>query len=454
MLQINFPISDVMDTALRPIAQQVMRNLLDAIGMKRIFEDHISYEAIGWSNTNVSDENKDPTFVENSVVANVNYTFDKNNLLWPTILTALDSQQLMNTYTMNDALAKLFVDTDSNIFVREHPKPVGVNMECSAYFEDLSTAVQFINTVNTYMVNGVTTMDLDYIYYLPKAAWLFLHRLYRYMDPSGDGFHEWLTSNSNNIIHLVTNRDDLSDRAYGIRKVAPNCLYGIQVKSDEPQAFMGGKAPNLFQVDFSMGTQFNLPDLFMINYPIAIGNKLLEKQLIGDYVYNLPYHDIDHVFEAHNELAQLFFGTKFERKVRHVPIYDEWLPPRTPNYTPFLTAVVLLDGIDDPEIDSTTIDLREAFPDLPESIFDLYQKVGKRALIFGDSVHIGIYRNNTLIEQSTITYDPENLVISFPNRETTPIYRLVLQANFESVARLTSQRIWHIDLTGDPNGHS
>ncbi len=445
MYELMFSVPDTYHTALRPVARRVVRSIMKDLGIASLFKDRVSFESFGETTATVSSTHRDPTITENTLTTIIKYSTKVDDMIWPVAGANIDYEQAAGTASLAAQLNKIVMDPIHGIYVTEYNKPVSMNMECTFVLIDIMDAMNILQKLNMYMTNGVAVMDLDFTYYMPAIVSETLYTMYKHIEPSGEGFKQWLVDNSDGLIEFNLNRDDMGDTAISIRKTYANSLYGISIGSSEPEPVGDTKSPDGYSINISVGCQFSLTNSLAVLFPIVINNILTESIFIQPERYVIKNADMDNIFFSLNEFKKAHLVPLSYMRTKRLPYYDNWQPPVLMGFTPFLINLVTLDDIDNPEA-TTVVNLEQEFVGLLPAVIDELRHIGLRVLSLNGHINLSVYANDTMISPSAINYDPLTTELTLTERDRTKAYRIVLSVDFSEFARINSLRILTANL--------
>lgn len=419
---------DILHTGISPAAQQIINGFISKLGLSEYFGERISFEMYAVTNSVASDEHIAPTFTENSVDVDVNYSFQTSSLKWPTSGSALDYQQLTHTPSMKHWMKELFKCKEHKLELHAYDYPVALNMEAKFNFEDVVSATQCMQFVQSYASTGIMEFEVDYDFFIPDEIYAIIFLLYKMNGEVPEDFLAYLDDKSNQQLGRSVNRHDQSDNAITARRTKIKINTAIEMSQDAPEPIGDNKSPNGFRVNISIHTQMNMPNLLGLKYPIIAGNQLVPGELIpvAQPIIN-EYEDAEYPFLAIECFRQLLYGAKTDPGPLRLPWYDNWEPNLPKGYYPSVIGAFLLDDVAN-ENGVTILDLTNDYDMIDPRVWDLYKLCGQSALGYGNLLNISVFRDDVLISPSALTLD-ENLLLTIEDRSITPIYRVVFTYN-------------------------
>lgn len=445
MYELIFNVPDVYHTAMRPVARTVLRSLLKNLGISHMFGDRISFESFAETNTASASEHRKPTLMENNIVLNVSYSTKADELPWPVSGANIDFEQLSGTAGLANQLNKVMLDSDYGLSIGEYNKPCALSIDCTFGFVEVVNAMEVLQKLNMHLSNGVGVMDLDFSYYLPPNVYEMLYRLYLNIDPTGIGFKQWMYDKSGGLIGYNLNRDDHADTAISVRKTYADALYGIDVQSSEPEPVGQSKSPDLYTLKVNIGCQFSLPNSLALIYPIVVNNALVGEPFITPYKLGLEHSELDNIFCNLNAFRKARLSNFPTMHIKRYPHYDNWMPHRLGNFTPFMIGLLTLDDIENEE-GVTTINIEQDYGELIEPVIAEIKDLGLKALSQNGIINISTFANDTMISPSSLTYDPITTDLTFSERDIKKAYRVVLSVDYGAFSRKHSLMALNITL--------
>lgn len=444
--EIFSPTPDMLQTAIMPIAQQVFANVLDKVDMENFFKGNIDFESYGYTHMTTANDGRNPELAKNQAAITVNYSFNKDELHWPTAGAAIEYQQVLDTPGISSQLASLFVDNINGIRVVEYARPMSVTMDCELLFTDAVKALECYQRMATALSYGVGVMELDFSYHIPFNIYGTLFQLYKMHNGDGEGFHEYLSDHSNDIIGRSINRHDMSDTAISARRSMSNVLYGFSLKGSQPEPVGSTKSPDGYVVSVEIGSQVMVANLLGLVYPIVINNTLIPNELTFPSTDKLKVTDVQHPFLAVDEFRKLLLNEPTSRHTKRYPEWDNWLCPQELGFTPFLTSVILLDDIENPN-GITSFNIESAFSEIVPEAIAIMKHDGIMCLGYNSMISVAVYKDDIKVTPEFLIYD-EDLNMTISERDTSYIYRIVLSVNFNKYHNYDVFKSVHIDIVG------
>ena len=442
---------DILHTGILPSTQQIFNYLMTELGYQDRFKGRVSYEAYGVTKATASDEHNNPTLAEDSANIKISYSLQDNSLQWSAIGSGTEYQRLINTTGMHTDKKALFVDKVNKILLHHYEHPLAVAMECELEFMDIVSATECMQRLKSYTSANLFEYNLDYSYFLPIKIYGVIYTLFKQAGNAPESFFTYLAEHSNGAICRMSNRHDNADKGIVARCLKSRLVASLELNQDIPEPIGDTKSPIGFRVTVTINTQFSVPHLLALTYPLIVNNQQIPRELIPVKVRkvdetldaNYPYHSIDAFKDA------VFKRTK--SPVVRTPWYDNWIPLNLrKGYNPVLIGVVTLDDTDNPE-GVTVVNLPEAYGEyISNDIFNLYRRCGNTALGFYNLLSVTVYQDDILIDPATLTLD-DNLNLTIPNRDVTKSYRVVLSYNPVDYSKNDVLRIINTDIIARRN---
>lgn len=419
-------VPDILHTSILPVGKQAVQGLLQKMGISHYFEDRLSFEAFGYTNTVCSDEHNNPTFSENSVDVQISYSFQDDSLRWQTAASALEFQQITNGNSVLHSRKNLLNDPVNKILIYGYERPLAMGINCVIGLESGTDAIDVMQRIKSFCSTGVIEFETDYNYILPPEICGILYILYKQAGYAPSDFFNYLSTLSNGQINRMVNRHDDTDKEIAVRCSKVKMVLAVTMTQDIPEPIGSDKSPLYYQVSVNLQTQINMINLLGIFYPPVINNSLIPSDLIPVSREVLdPIDDAEYPFYSVELLRQHLFAEKVIKEPARYPWYDNWVPLDGPmGNIPCLIGVVLLDDVENEE-GVTVVNLPSAYPIIKSSIWELYRVCGQTALQGSSVVNVLVYKDQTMVSPEALTLD-DDLNLTIYERDRSSIYRIVL----------------------------
>lgn len=445
-------VPDIFQSAIVPIAEQVVYEMLDSVSLHKYFKNNINLRSGG---TNVSTSSTDTTNLpkthENRADIDMTFSFNMGDLQWETFKADDEHQHSVPQLIRNNRKV-VFYDVTNKTSIMEYERPIIITMECKLYFTEMVGAIDAIQQIQSQYSFGVMEHAFDHSYFIPRGVYVLLYKLYK-MQPDNDDtlFMQYLTDWSGGRIERMINRHDPSDVGLSVRRNRTGIMSKIEFDQGAPESVGSEKSPDMYAVNFTIKTQMAMSHTLGVEYPIAINNKLVDAKLLpinaddmhGELFKTHPYFSMDAYYGLMRKTEAV------PEEAVHIPWYDNWMPQHKHyplGYKPFLSIVVLLDDIENPNgVTSFNIETDLGVELIPEVLAAIKQQGVVATLYPKANIHIAVFRDELLVDPSMLIMD-EDLNFTITNRETAYTYRLVLSAQEIIHAPNRTIRSMNIDI--------
>lgn len=419
-------VPDILHTSILPVGKQAVQGLLQKMGISHYFEERLSFEAFGYTNTVSSDEHNNPTFSENCVDVQISYSFQDDSLRWQTAASALEFQQITNGNSVLHSRKNLLNDPVNKILIYGYERPLAMGINCVISLESGTDAIDVMQRIKSFCSTGVIEFETDYNYILPPEICGTIYILYKQAGYPPSDFFNYLSSHSNGQIGRLENRHDGSTKEIAVRCSKVKMVLSVAMTQDIPEPIGNDKSPLCYQVSVNLQTQINMINLLGIFYPPVVNNILIPTELIPISREVLdPIDDAEYPFFSVEALRQYIFSEKKIKDPARYPWYDNWNPLEIPmGCMPSLIGIVLLDDIDNPE-GVTVVNLPSSYTIVKSSIWELYKLCGQAVLSGSGLVNVLVYKDQVMVSPEALTLD-DDLNLTIYERDRSSIYRIVL----------------------------
>lgn len=436
-----------------PVAEQVARKLLNELRCRDIFANRIYFEADFLAASKSTNDDNTAILKENRATFTIKPNFNPLTIKWPTTTFLHLIGPLFSPRDIEGNRA-VFIDNYTNMTLLEHQVPCSISMECKLDFMDRNVAYDIFSRLHTKYTNGEMFMqtDLAYDYKLPTEIYTVLFYASKCRKLESSKFVDYLRTYSNGGITLNHNRDDNSKKELVVLRNAFHTLSQMEYDGEKPEPEADEQSPDGYSLEFTLTMQFNRPNTLILSYPVVVCNELVPKELLPisemqSYPAIKPkYASFDMENFANSLPAVAIVKDEFKS-----PWYDDWEVPMSSGliklgYKPFITLVVLLDTPDDPA-GVTTIDLTADFGGarLSDGLLAALRTQEVLSTFPDNRYNVMVFANNNIVEPELLTLSDE-LVLTIPNRDLTPIYHLVISEREIPHGTRTCARVIIYDL--------
>lgn len=425
MTNIVLPISDLMYTVDRPVAFDVVRQLMDITQISsktpiRLFGD----ETKGLQ--------KNTTLNEDTSQWN-KYPFD--DMLTIEVSEDFDPDRMLSTQVKNPE--NLFIFRDAKLGVGIKPVYAAANVTITVKYRgsDKNKANTWRNSIRTNVSMGrdINLHNINYSYQIPEESIFILkeiHRLRELQEGYGDTFDEYfstrITNKANTVSNLNGNKIDwvVTEIQSRIQGVFDFQTQGVPDKAEKE----GDSAA--YTTTFVYKFTYDKPIHLNMVYPVMIHNKLLGKKYrFTELPYKLEDRPLNFTqtgvaFSKFEECAQIL--NYYGNKGLSIPEFDyDFQPNSIPTSTAkVLTALSAISSHDK----RTLFNLNDLGNfKLEQSILDFIKH--ERLYIpktFGSIFCLHLYKNNDLQESGSLVIDENLNVTSITDLDVRQTYRVRL----------------------------
>ena len=416
-----------------PVAQQVARKLLNELRCRDIFADRLYFKGDFLAASKSTNNDNTVILKEDRATFTIEPNFNPMTTKW----TTAQFQHLIGPlFSPRDIEGNrpVFKDSYTNMTLLEHQVPCSIVVRCKFTFMDRNIAYDIFSRLHTKYRNGEMFMqtDLCYDYRLPTDIYSILYYASQLRKVEPNLFVDYLSNYSNGGITLNYNRDDNSKRELVVLRNAFQTLSQIEYDEERPAPNVTEQSPDAYDLEFTVTMQFTRPNTLILSYPIVVCNTLLPKELIPiSPMSALPPIKPKYIsFDVENFVNDLP-ATAMVKDEFKAPWYDDWEVPMSSGflklgYQPFVILAVLLDDPTNEE-GVTVIDLKADFGGGRLSD-DLVASLQAQEVLstYPDSKYtLTLYSNNNIVDPELLTLT-DDLILTIPNRDLTPIYHLVI----------------------------
>jgi hypothetical protein len=449
MLKLTSSVPDILHNTIFPVGQQVLNSVLGNIGLLRYFGNRINYKATG---INISDSSRTdglPNMFDNRIDVDMAYTFAFGEQKWDTTGAAIDYQQLLRSAPLENIFKIVFHEPIGQFTLTEYERPLTITLNCSLKFNDIVLAMDAIQRLQSAYSNGITLTTVERTYFIPQLLYGALYKLFLLQGNEPATFMTYLEHWSGSRIVRTYNRHDTNDVALSIRRNHADLSTSIDFTQGSPEPIGNPKSPDMYGVNVTVTVQLSAPNMLVLTYPIVVKNTLVPRELIpiddhdlhAPMIVTHPYFNLDRYYQLTCD-PRLLPNAPY-----NIPWYDTWKPPTTLplGHKPFFIAVILLDDHENTD-GVTVIDVETGLGvDLVPAVIASLKLYGSECLSFRHNVNISVFKNNILIEPTTLTL-VGGTVLTIPNRDLNAVYRLVISASEIVYAPLHSMRVLNVDI--------
>lgn len=432
-------VPDVSANVLEPVAEQVVRYIIDQIGFLNIFENNIMFEGTNETTSHTIDEEGNrKLFKGNKLICTVNNIISPTETPWDgmnnTFITSegYPLSRLRNRYPVfSDIINKLF------LFTME--RPTSISIDCQFNFEDRTDAYELGNRMFSQFSNGQTIAVPDIMFEYPihnrmLNSMFTLFNMTKFAENPLNKFILYLRDGSHNQITVKKHRIKKDVGQIVIQKTIINCLVKIDFSDANVNPEKKNKLPIKFTNQMNLIVQFMKPDDLIWQFPPVINNKPVPGYLIPDH--EIPpkppesiYPDIPTNTWIQDENKKWEdWALEKDNNIVRVPPWDNWYPPHTDSFPgkPYKPIAIVIIEITGPPWETWLHLDNEIQPATKVSSQVIqYIKFNKNQVFYkGLPVLIVVYRDDEILDQSHLRIDGDYLVIK--SDQIHKIHRVVI----------------------------
>lgn len=433
------------ETVILPSAKTALYEILERAGLQlkkedknRILFNSIATAASGSSRDGVV--NLDTQRIE----VDITFSSDRGDRKYNEESGEADAPALSVNWFDRDDKKVVMLNPIDHIVIRGHGTMYTISLDVRIFKKGISEALDVSTRLQTVFQDNVMLFDLEYMQLLPDSLTGWLYAIYKCGGGDPGEFREYLGKWSGDRITRIVNRHETTDATLGVNYIKKGVTMSCEI-SGSPEPVNGGKSPDLYQVSFTTGFSIYVDSRYSLTYPHCINNtNLPEKFLLVDKREkrgggSYPFFG----FEEYMDMLRKNKDLMREPTPYRIPWYDSWIVPSRSHpkgYVPLLIAHFTLDNPDD-DNSSTVLSIE----DLPftEDVRAAIMEIANPT-VFRDTFALGVYRDNVLIEPSTLTYDAP--YIEIPNRFKRSMYHLVIFKIRELSMDVDEFRILNLDI--------
>ena len=450
MFEVISSVPDIFNTAIYTVARQAFNEFTERAGIAGYFKNNINYNSLGTSVSGSNDIGGLPLMQQNRADIAIQYNFGLLEQHYEVGKTSDEYQQSLSH--LNHANYKvIFTEPLDRISIIEYDRPLTITLSCVLFLNDLVSATDVQQRLQSIFTNGVITHDIMYSYFLPPNVYVRLYELYKFAGNDPQDFMAHIAKFSGDRIMKTVNRHDNSDSALSVKKTKTGIVSSIEPIQGTPTPVGNENSPDMYEMSLSINTQLSMSNLIGISYPIVIDNKLVPREYITlkDTHIFTPPNTTHPYFSVDKYINLLKDEMTVPEKPVHIPWYDKWTPPVIKimhKYKPFFISVVLLDNIaDDNAFTDIDLDGDLGGVTLIPSVVNAIRDQGDSSLYLIENINISLYRNDIMVEPSTLEF-VNGTTLRIHNRNTNGVYRLVISATDVILGSLREIRIINADI--------
>ena len=439
-------ISENAERVIDPISQQVIYSLMRKLGVQEYFKDNTHFE----NDRSASSLYDTPEGLLNltaynrlDVVVDTKFNPDDGQL-FEGMSTGVNTPALWMGNLSKNNRREIFSDKKIKFSVRELNMPFTMSYEIVMRFREYDGALlalsNILNRAKSGLINEVH--DVVYSYPFDYTAWAVLTEVfkrrttYKTANPNATVV-DWLDSISNAEWGFDIRRPDLSETAvakgdteYAVSRQQLSCSAKLECSNSKPEPIMAEHAPVGYSITCNYTIQLGRPHLLEFDIPPVVEQQEMPAVFfISDIETDDPLSAGETSDPTMNEMLWTAVNSNQVRSCfAKLPEYDDWYTPNTSvlkkwKFLPLIEAVVPLDVVGKP----TSIDLK----DLPETsiapfVLEILGQMDKEDILnYNGLFNLTVFADDLPLDQSFITWDKDNKIISFTGDKPETVYRLV-----------------------------
>lgn len=459
------PIQEVAVSVLEPVASQVVRYIINRLGLEKTFGNNIVFNSPIEASTKTTDNANNRITIDNRIVCNVNPILSPEATPFENI-TGYDITSEGYPMKRIENQFPIFSDIINKMYLFSMDRPGALGIECNFYFADSVTAYQVANRVFTQFANNMTipVTDLMFDYPINESLLNVMYQLYKLTEfPKNpkNNFISYLKEGSKNHITFLVNRELPNNGQVVIQRTLRHCMIKVEFGDQGVNPDKRGKAPLKFTNQMTLTVQFSQPSNLVLKYPMVINNTMIPITLIPEHgipdkppvvVYPeisvnnfmkylddgvpenwlLQFWDEEYLKTLDPSLWPDALKTAWVHKNRHnmvhFPPFDNWLPPSNihilPNYyNPIVTIAVQIDPLTGEARLHLYNDIQPV-AGVATSVIDFIRDNPIDIFFVGLPYMLAVYRDEDLLDVSQTWIEGNWLVIK--SKKLQAIHRVVI----------------------------
>lgn len=434
MPKYNRIIPEVMTHLIHPISEQLTARLLATLGVDRLFDDNLYYNADDSKASKTTDSKNRPKLDTDVCLVDIEHHMNPAEAKWSMqTFKHAPFSGISNVYKFENQ--PVFYDKKAEILLIEQNLPCWVHLNFEMRFKSKEVAYTTLDTIRNKYFNSsiVEYQDIVYNYPLDHHLLIILHRLYKMRQLATPlTFKEYLEAGSRKGISYDVSRTG-KDTEIVIQKNQFRVLTEVTCDMDRPEPENQDNVPKHWKVTLAYDFQFTRPSAVQLNHPAVIDNVLVDAVNIQDPGRQHP--TLSDAIGVDIDMQQYIYKRyvdMYPHQLVRFPHWDDWNIPEVKmlqkkRYVPFFLGAITLD--DDPDTGETVshIDLINDFPDefkLHPIIVDAL-KIQARASFGWDVLfNVSVYANEMRVDESLLELS-DDLVLTIKSTMKDKRYHLV-----------------------------
>ena len=329
-----------------PLANQVIRHILQEIGMLEYFDNKIYVNSALHNPSKSYDQNLNPILVEDKVKCVFDIKHSSLGLAWESTTV---TQHMDGQFHRRDRLSTLpiLMDKRHGITLYDSVLPFNLPMNCTISSRDYVRAHEIIDRFHLKFNKGelISIANLTYNFPLPFEIVQALWALASTIGIDRKCFPVWLEQYSNGAIKRIETKGLKNKR---VEWVVNRSVFETLVKLDfdvnmDPEKEGQDQAETL-GLNFTATLHASRPSVLYVDYPIIVNNTLVPPQIIKvDTSYQRELYRM--LGYSRWELDPTYQESKFlvDKPVQN-PWYDNWQVPTHSDLHSSLKSTILFIG--------------------------------------------------------------------------------------------------------------
>lgn len=436
----DFIIPELSTNIAMPVVSQVVDGLLQQIQLQKYFLDnesiyyHSDYQAASSSvdtsdRANISRSRCDVTY---------EFVLNPNNVRWPEALTFHHLPAYgMYPKSKHDEIP-MFSDGTADVRVVEQVVPCSLKLDFSLKFKERELAERaFVALNNITHQQGVHRVhDLSYSYPLSLDMCTAFYEIYmrrsEYYDFAAKqpikSWRQYMSDHTGRDVGYTIHRDDAAsdnpERQVVVKRILLGALGLLEIDQAKPEPMSEDRYTDRYEITFTYHIQFGRPDVLRMYLPVVVESRLLPHYLVG-YSEATTALGVTGLFQTRGWNSYLKQTGDPPRMLWRLPYYDDFnLPPCqiiNQSMRPFVIAAYL------PDVGTfTDIGLLDFDITFHPIVVELLKLHGPDLFGATGLFNVTVTSNDDLIDPSTLTVDPDTLVVRIPFTDRTKRYHLTL----------------------------
>ncbi len=428
-------VTELSHHVLESVSRQILSRFLIRMGIDHIINDDVYIKTKYSSISDTSDGELNARLRKDRIVADVTMQVNPNSVKWSEVLTFSHS----NSYGVGNNLHRnhpIFNDREFGIGLYELAAPCSILMSCSIHVQDRAIAYSLpLKFFNKFQDSSVMSLiDLMYEYKLPNEIAAVLGSIYNHkrFTTKFDSFYQYLQVWSDKVIGMTRSKVGHDREELIVNKHNIECLSIVEYSEEEPNTDTTESSTNMFVINFTMTTQFNMVNALALSYPILIENQLLPIEVIP-LPRELRERYVDGTLMDQG-IDQFHSACKWlHKEYVQVPFYDDWIMAphcrlRDKSHTPYFIGLCTIDE----GYPSTIVDLKcnlgdnYMLPAISKKLLTRQEEIYSGGSLQPDAIlTVSVFYGDTLLDPSELFFTDE-LELEQCGRRINMPYRLVL----------------------------